>query len=221
LFQRFLQRAKEVEKSSTAPSSSPTIPPSAAPSVVGTPALPPRSVPFQPPVPELPLCLDLSTSSSPAALPQLTVDPLSSTEPATLPVTPCTTSSIASKKAGAKRTETGKGTSSKKNGSTSSKRVETSLSIVSKKTPRVAIPLAAPTTLPTPLVEGPTFSRVVSALQERQTKQEECLTISATAPGRMVAFDREEERRREGGDTGGSLRQGGVSPVWKEWRRWG
>ena len=208
LFQRFLQRAKEVEKSSTAPSSSPTIPPSAAPSVVGTHALPPRAVPFQPPVPELPLCLDLSISSSPAALPQLTVDPLSvpSTEPATLPVTPSTTSSIASKKAGAKRTETSKGTSSKKNGSTSSKRAETSVGVVSKKTaapvsvpnPRVAIPLAAPTTLPTPLVEGPTFSRVVSALQERQTKQEECLTISATAPGRLVAFDKHKEGRRKG-----------------------
>ena len=208
LFQRFLQRAKEVEKSTTAPSSSPTIPPRSAPSVAGTPALPPRSVPFQPPVPELPLCLDLSPSSSAVALPQLTVDPLSvpRTEPATLPVTPCTTSSMASKKVGAKREEISKGSSSKKNGSSSSKRVETSSSIASKKTaapvsvpiPRVAIPLAAPTTLPTPLVEGATFSRVVSALQERQTKQEECLTIGATAPGRLVAFDKHKEGRRRG-----------------------
>ena len=64
--------------------------------------------------------------------------------------------------------------------------------------PRVAIPLAAPTSLPIPLVEGHNFSRVVSALQERQVKQEECLTISATAPGRLVAFDKHKEGRRKG-----------------------
>ena len=206
LFQRFLQRAREVEKSTIAPSSSPTIPSSSAPSVVGTPALPPRSVPFQPPVPEMPLCLDLSTSSSASLLPQLTPDPLivPRTEPATLPVTPCTPSTL--KKADAKMAETSKGISSKKHGTSSSKRVETSSGIASKKTaapvsvpnPRVAIPLAAPTTLPTPLVDGPNFNRVVSALQERQTKQEECLTISATAPGRLFAFDKHKEGRRIG-----------------------
>ena len=64
--------------------------------------------------------------------------------------------------------------------------------------PRVAIPLAAPTALPAPFVEGQNFSRVVSALQERQVKQEECLTISATAPGRLVAFDKHKEGRRRG-----------------------
>ena len=203
LFQRFLQRAKEVEKSSAPPPSSPSVPPSSAP----PPALPaPRSVPFQPPVPELPLCLDLSINSSAAALPQSTVDPLLVPRPesATRPVTPSTIST-ASKKACKKGAETSKGVSSRKNGSTS-KRVETSLSSSSAKTaalfpvpiPRVAIPLAAPTALPTPFVEGQNFSRVVSALQERQVKQEECLTISATAPGRLVAFDKHKEGRRRG-----------------------
>ena len=208
LFQRFLQRAKEVEKSTAPASSPPNVPTTSVPSMAGSPSLPSRSVPFQPPVPELPLCQDLSTSSTASAVPhQSRVDPLlaTNTQPATIPVSP-STSSIVSKEVSAKRTESSKGTVSKTNTSTSSKRVETSSAASSKKTadpapvlnPRVAIPLAAPTTLPTPLTEGHSFSRVVVALQERQAKQEECLTISATAPGRLVAFDKHKEGRRKG-----------------------
>ena len=206
LFQRFLQRAKEVEKS-TAPASSPNVPTTSVPSMAGSPSLPLRSVPFQPPVPELPLCQDLSTSSTASAVPhQSRVDPLlaPNKQPATVPVLP-STSSIVSKEVYAKRTDAIKGTVSKKGSSTSSKRVETSSAASSKTAapapvlnPRVAIPLAAPTTLPIPLTEGHSFSRVVVALQERQAKQEECLTISATVPGRLVAFDKNKEGRRIG-----------------------
>ena len=200
------KKRKEVEKSS-APASSPNVPTTSVPFMAGSPSLPSRSVPFQPPVPELPLCQYLSTSSTTSAVPhQSRVDPLlaPNKQPATVPVLP-STSSIVSKEVYAKRTDAIKGTVSKKGSSTSSKRVETSSAASSKTAapapvlnPRVAIPLAAPTRLPTPLTEGHSFSRVVVALQERQAKQEECLTISATVPGRLVAFDKNKEGRRIG-----------------------
>ena len=206
IFQRFLQRAKEVEKSkSTAHANSPNVTPRSAPSAARPPANQPPSLFPTPPVSALPLRLDLGYSGP--DLPQVRVGPLpvSRTQPAIPQAMPSTSGSI-SKEIGGNKSAAGKGISSKTNGSTSSKRVDTSISNSTKKTvapapvlnPRVAIPLAPLNTLPSPVVEDQNFSRVVIALQERQAKQEECLTISPTAPGRLVAFDKNKEGRRRG-----------------------
>merc|ERR1719282_326160 len=196
LFQRFLQRAREAEQRE-APSISPTIsPPTTSASSSSSSSLAPKS-------------LNLGASSSESKQPQLRDEPIlaSRTEPPVLTGTP-STSTVSSKEADSKREKSSKASSHlKKNIKVSSGKDSSSVATSSKKAamapvsvvnPRIAIPVPAPATLPTPVIEGQDFERLVSAVQERQTGREECLTISTSAPGKLIAFDKHKEGRRKG-----------------------
>lgn len=196
LFQRFLQRAREAEQREV-PSISPTIsPPTTSASSSSSSSLTPKS-------------LNLGASSSEPKQLQLRDDPIlaSRAEPPVLTGAP-STSTVSSKEADSKREKSNKASShSKKNIRVSSGKDASSVATSSKKAsmapvsvvnPRIAIPLPAPASLPTPVIEGRDFERLVSALQERQTGREECLTISTPAPGKLIVFDKHKEGRRKG-----------------------
>ena len=196
LFQRFLQRAREAEQRE-APSIPPTISPPTTSASTSSSSLTPKS-------------LNLGASPSEPKQLQLRDDPIlaSRTGPPVLTGTP-STSTVSSKEADSKRDKSSKASSHlKKNVKVSSgKDAPPSVATSSKKAamvpvsvvnPRIAIPVPAPASLPTPVIEGQDFERLVSALQERQTGREECLTISTSAPGKLIAFDKHKEGRRKG-----------------------